>query len=78
MVRAMIVVMWVVALVAAYWWVILAVLAIAIGASLTWWIYTQEFARFEQSGNHRIALVALADQQHAWVLVGDDRGAYDD
>jgi hypothetical protein len=28
--------------------------------------------------DERVALVAQADQQHAWVLGGDDRGIYGD
>jgi hypothetical protein len=28
--------------------------------------------------NTRLAIIARADQQHAWVLAGDDRGIYGD
>jgi hypothetical protein len=32
--------------------------------------------RVDAREDKRAALVARADQQHAWVLAGDDRGVY--
>jgi hypothetical protein len=66
----------VVGFIAKFWWVILLVLA-AIGAGLFLWLGHQR--RLDASSRrHRehAAIVARADEQHAWVLAGDDRGVY--
>ena len=41
---------------------------------LTFYLERRVEARYER----RAALVARADQQHAWVQAGDDRGVYGD
>ena len=41
---------------------------------LTFYVERRVDERYEK----RAALVARADQQHAWVLAGDDRGIYGD
>lgn len=71
-------VMLLVALVAKFWWVILAALG-AVGLfvgllRLAFYAAGRVDARHEE----RAVLVARADQQHAWVLAGDDRGTYGD
>jgi hypothetical protein len=59
-----------------YWIWALAVMALVVlFAGLLWlsfWAARRVDARYEA----RAALVARADQQHAWILAGDDRGIY--
>ena len=66
----------VIGLVAKFWWWILAAVGILmLGPALCWvslWLARRVDARHER----RAALVARADQQHAWVLAGHDRGIY--
>jgi hypothetical protein len=66
--------------VGAYFWWIVAVTAVV---GLTWLAarrYPIARAEFEADTRHRAqraaALVRRADQQHAWVMAGDDRGVY--
>jgi hypothetical protein len=66
----------VVGFVVTYWWVILLILA-TIGVGVVLWLRHQH--ELEAAGRRRrehAALIARADQQHAWVLAGDDRGVY--
>jgi len=63
-----------------YAWVILAVIA---AVALLWWFVQWLDRRLTQRDAQRAACVAAlaavaarADQQHAWVLAGDDRGTY--
>lgn len=51
-----------------FWWPV----AIAAVAALVW--MTQK--AFREMKAEEAALVRRADQQHAWVLQGDDRGIY--
>jgi hypothetical protein len=37
---------------------------------------TRQDAELERQNREHAALVARADEQHAWVLAGDDRGVY--
>jgi hypothetical protein len=68
----------VVGFIAKFWWLILLIAA-AIGAGVLLWLGHQ---RRKDASNVRrrehAALVTRADQQHAWVLAGDDRGVYGD
>jgi hypothetical protein len=62
--------------VGAYFWWIVAALAVA---GLAWLIAkaVQDMdARHLAELGRRAALIKRADQQHAWVLAGDDRGVY--
>jgi lysylphosphatidylglycerol synthetase-like protein (DUF2156 family) len=58
-----------------FWWII----AIAAVAALVWMSQRafREIAAAEAAEARRLAAVAKrADQQHSWVLAGDDRGMY--
>ena len=68
------VVLLVVGFVVTYWWLILAALAVVVAACLGWWSCKHSDAADERERREHAALVARADQQHAWVLAGDDRG----
>ena len=57
---------------------ILAALAVVVAACLGWWSCKHSDAADERERREHAALVARADQQHAWVLAGDDRGTYGD
>jgi hypothetical protein len=59
-----------------YWWLILAALVVVVAACLGWWSCKQSDAELERMRREHAALIARADQQHAWVLAGDDRGIY--
>ena len=66
----------VVGVVAKFWWVILLVLA-AISVGLALWLGQQRAVDASRRQRREYAeLAARADQQHAWVLAGDDRGVY--
>jgi hypothetical protein len=56
------------------WLVAAAVVYIA--ARVGWWWYTQQLAAQAAAQREHTAIAARADQQHAWVLAGDDRGIY--
>jgi lipopolysaccharide export system protein LptC len=66
----------VVGFVAMFWQWILIILAVAVAACLVWWGHKQSAAAVEQERRENAALVARADQQHAWTLAGDERGVY--
>jgi uncharacterized membrane protein (Fun14 family) len=53
---------------------------LAIGVLLVGLLWLALFAvrRVDGREEKRDSLVARADQQHAWVLAGDDRGIYGD
>ena len=68
--------MLVVGFVVTYWWAILAALAVAVVDCLVWCRVMHRGAAVEQTRREHAALAAPADQQHAWVLAGDDRGIY--
>lgn len=64
--------------VAKFWWLIVLVLAAIVAGAMLW---LRRRRRLEAAGRRRreqAALVARADQQHGWVLEGDDRGVYGD
>jgi hypothetical protein len=59
-----------------YWWLVVLVVAAVIvyrGAP-GWWAAHQAAAAAE--GERLAGIVARADQQHAWVMAGEDRGVY--
>jgi hypothetical protein len=66
----------VVGFIGAYFWWIVAVLAVVALA----WVIARAFREIEAAevaaGRRRAAIVARADQQHAWTLAGDPRGTY--
>jgi hypothetical protein len=61
-----------------FWWLILAALVVVVAACLGWWSCKRSDAELERMRREHAALIARADQQHAWVLAGDDRGIYGD
>jgi len=67
-----------VGVVAKFWWLILAALIVMVAASLGWWCCMQSDATDQRARRERAALAAQADEQHAWILAGDDRGVYGD
>lgn len=76
--RSLFVVLLVVGFVAKFWFVILAALgAVALFVGLLWLAFYAA-RRVDERYEKRAALVARADQQHAWVLAGDERGIYGD
>jgi hypothetical protein len=59
-----------------FWWLILLVAA-GIGAGLLLWLgHQRTLSASDVRRREHAALVARADQQHAWTLAGDDRGIY--
>jgi hypothetical protein len=69
--------------VAKFWWVIPAALAIAVLLVGLWkftgWLDRRLEARDARRARARYELATIAaraEQQHAWVLAGDDRGIY--
>jgi ABC-type protease/lipase transport system fused ATPase/permease subunit len=59
-----------------FWVYIVAVLGALVLVGLLWWWASCMDRRAKARENTRLAIVARADQQHAWVLAGDDRGIY--
>jgi hypothetical protein len=61
-----------------FWAWIAAVLGALMVFGLLVWLTFYVERRVDERYAERAALVARADQQHAWVLAGDDRGIYGD
>jgi hypothetical protein len=57
-----------------FWWVFAAILGVLLLGCAAWYVSQ----RLDARDAARRALVARADQQHAWVVAGDDRGIYGD
>lgn len=57
---------------------VLVLVAIAVLLVGLLWLALYAVRRIDGREEKRDALVARADQQHAWVLSGDDRGVYGD
>jgi hypothetical protein len=59
------------------WWV-----AVVLGAGVLFvallWLAFYAARRVDAGCVERAVLVARADQQHAWILAGDERGIYGD
>jgi hypothetical protein len=55
-------------------------IAVAFGATVVFglllWLAFYAARRVDAREDARLAIVARADRQHAWVLAGDDRGVY--
>jgi ABC-type transport system involved in cytochrome bd biosynthesis fused ATPase/permease subunit len=75
-VRALFVVLLVVGFLAAYWWWIAVVLGAVVLFVGMLWLAFRAARRVDKRHAARAALVARADQQHAWVLAGDERGVF--
>jgi hypothetical protein len=59
-----------------FWWLILLVLAVVGAGFLLGGVVTRHDAELDRRRREQSALAARADEQHAWVLAGDDRGVY--
>jgi hypothetical protein len=57
---------------------VLVLMAIALLLVGLLWLALYAVRRVDGREEKRDALAARADQQHAWVLAGDDRGIYGD
>ena len=57
---------------------VLVLVAIAVLLVDLLWLALYVVRRVDGREEKRDAMVARADQQHAWVLAGDDRGIYGD
>jgi cytoskeletal protein RodZ len=57
---------------------VLVLVAIAVLLVGLLWLALYAVRRIDGREEKRDAMVARADQQHAWVLSGDDRGIYGD
>jgi hypothetical protein len=58
-----------------FWWIVAALAAVAlVYFARRWWLAHHECVA-DREAEHA-AIAARADQQHAWVLAGDDRGIY--
>jgi type II secretory pathway pseudopilin PulG len=58
-----------------FWWIVAAAAVVALA-----WMAQRAFRDSETEeaaeGRRRAAIAARADQQHQWVLQGDERGVY--
>jgi hypothetical protein len=59
-----------------FWWLILLMLVVAAAGVGLWGVVTRQDAELEGQHRDQRALAGRADEQHAWVLAGDDRGMY--
>jgi nitrate/nitrite transporter NarK len=66
----------VVGFVGAYFWWIVAILAVVALAWMAQRAFREIEAEEAADARRRAAVAARADQQHAWVMAGDDRGVY--
>jgi hypothetical protein len=73
---ALFVLLFVVGFIAKFFWWIVAVLGAIVLFRLLLWLASYVSDRLDERDAKRAALVARADQQHAWVLAGDDRGVH--
>ena len=56
-----------------FWWIVAALAAVAlVYFARRWWLAHRR--RVAEREAEHAAIAARADQQHAWVLAGDDRG----
>jgi lysylphosphatidylglycerol synthetase-like protein (DUF2156 family) len=60
----------------AYFWWIVAILAVVVFAWMAQRAFREIEAEEAAEARRRAAMAARADQQHAWVLQGDERGVY--
>jgi hypothetical protein len=59
-----------------FWWVIAAVLVVALAGAALWLCTTRHAAELERRRRAQAAIAARADEQHAQVLARDERGIY--
>lgn len=58
-----------------FWWLIVVVVTVVCAGYVVW---SARQLHHEQQRRQHAALVARADEQHAQVLAGDERGVYGD
>jgi len=75
---AMFVVLIFVGAIAKFWVWIAVALGAAVVFGLLLWAAFYAARRVDAREHARIAIAARADQQHAWILAGDDRGVHGD
>lgn len=61
-----------------FWWVFAIITGIVVLGIAGWLLARHLDARDAARDAARAAITARADQQHAWILAGDDRGTYGD
>jgi UPF0716 family protein affecting phage T7 exclusion len=61
-----------------FWWLLLLLLVVAGAGFGLWGVVMRQDAERERHHRAQGALAARADRQHAWALVGDERGTYGD
>jgi uncharacterized membrane protein len=65
-----------VALVVKFWWLIVGIVAVTYTVYRAVRAVDRHAERVEAERRRLAGLVARADQQHAWVMQGDERGVY--
>jgi hypothetical protein len=65
-----------VALVVKYWWLIVGIVAVTYAGYRVVRAVDRHAEPVEAERRRLAGLVARADQQHAWVMQGDERGVY--
>ncbi len=61
-----------------FWWLLLLLSSFAAAGVAVWFCRMHHTTAIERRHPAQRAIVARADQQHAWTLAGDDRGVYGD
>ncbi len=64
--------------IAKFWIYIVAALGALVLYGLVLWLAFRAARRVDAEHRAQAALAARADQQHAWILAGDDRGIFGD
>ena len=57
-------------------WVLLVIVGVIAATALLMWGVMAAARMVDRHQDRRLAIEARADQQHAWVMAGDDRGIY--
>jgi hypothetical protein len=65
-----------VGLVVRYWWLIAAVVGLIVAAHWTRLAVDRHAERVNAERRRLAEFAARAEEQHAWVLTGDERGVY--
>jgi hypothetical protein len=69
-------ILFVVGFVLVYWWIIAIVLCALVGAFLSWYAYEHHKITATAKAREFAGVAARADEQHQWVMSGDERGLY--
>jgi hypothetical protein len=60
------------------WWLLLLVFVFAAAGFWMWAVVTRQDTELERQHREQRAIAARVDEQDAWILAGDDRGAHGD